>query len=394
MNGPMPAYQQRVEDGAIRFDHDQTRAIEALQALAQVLQRDEQALHKRLASGLRALRRKRQSEPAARGLYLYGAAGRGKSMLMDLFFDTVKVAPKRRVHFHAFMHEVHAGMITARKGGTSDPVQPVADAIADNAALLCFDEMQITDITDAMLVGRLFERLFARGVVIVATSNRHPDDLYKGGWNRDVFLPFIALIKDRMDLVELASPTDHRRERPLDEQGWFAPHDAQAVAALDALWDQIAHDRPEQPLRIRAHGRTHAFLRSAGRALRADFDELCGQPLGPADYLALAEAIEVLVLEGVPILSPKRSNEAKRFVTLIDALYEAKVRLIVSAAGEPDDLYPEGEGAFEFGRTASRLEEMRSTDWSGQGAVAPVPDRSGKQGCNASSRAASTTAGR
>lgn len=276
MNGPLPIYRQWVKDGEIRFDRDQIRAIEALQALSQVFQSNKAESQRRFTSGLQALRRKRYAEPLVRGLYLYGPAGRGKSMLMDLFFNTVPVTPKRRVHFHAFMQEVHSGIAAARKQGTSDPVQPVADALAKGAVLLCIDEMQVADITDALLVGRLFERLLERGLVIVTTSNRQPDDLYKGGWNREMFLPFIALIKER-----------------------------------------------------------------------------------------LAEAIDVLILEDVPILSPKRDNEAKRFVTMIDALYEAKVRLIVSAAGEPDDLYSEGEGAFEFGRTASRLEEMRSAGWPG-----------------------------
>lgn len=365
MNGPLPIYRQWVKDGEIRFDRDQIRAIEALQALSQVFQSNEAESQRRFTSGLQALRRKRYAEPLARGLYLYGPAGRGKSMLMDLFFNTVPVTPKRRVHFHAFMQEVHSGIAAARKQGTSDPVQPVADALAKGAVLLCIDEMQVADITDALLVGRLFERLLERGLVIVTTSNRQPDDLYKGGWNREMFLPFIALIKERLDVVELAGPTDHRRDRPLDGEGWFAPLGSKAASALDANWRLIAGGAVEQPLEIRAHGRKNAFPRAVGRVLRAGFDELCGQPFGPADYLALAEAIDVLILEDVPILSPKRDNEAKRFVTMIDALYEAKVRLVVSAAGEPDDLYSEGEGAFEFGRTASRLEEMRSAGWPG-----------------------------
>jgi cell division protein ZapE len=241
-------------------------------------------------------------------------------------------------------------------------VRPVADAIADGATLLCFDELQVTDITDAMLVGRLFERLFERGVVIVATSNRHPDDLYKDGLNRHLFLPFIAQIKDRLELHELDSPTDHRLDRAAGEEVWFSPLDAEADAALDAAWARHA-GAPGSPLDLPVQGRTLRIPRFEMGAARADFADLCEQPLGPADYLALAGRVRLLVLERIPRLSRARNNEAKRFVTLIDSLYEAKVLLIASAACEPDDLYIEGAGAFEFARTASRLNEMRSAGW-------------------------------
>jgi cell division protein ZapE len=296
------------------------------------------------------------------GLFLYGGVGRGKSMLMDLFFEAAPVARKRRVHFHAFMQEVHAGIAKARAGGTTDPVKPVADAVADGATLLCFDEMQITDITDAMLVGRLFERLFERGVVVVTTSNRAPDELYKEGLNRQLFLPFIALIKDRVEVHELASATDHRLDRLAGAPVYHTPLGAEATAALDAAWDHLALG-PGDPLTLTVQGRAVRLPAYRNGVARAAFAELCGQPLGPADYLAIAEAIDVLILDDVPVLGRARNNEAARFVTLIDALYETKVRLVASAAAEPDALYPEGEGAFEFARTASRLHEMRSADW-------------------------------
>jgi cell division protein ZapE len=236
--------------------------------------------------------------------------------------------------------------------------------VADAATLLCFDEMQITDITDAMLVGRLFERLFERGVVIVTTSNRAPDELYKNGLNRNLFLPFIALIKDRLDVHELASATDHRLDRLHGAAVYHTPLGQEATRALDAAWDALAGG-PGAPFTLHVQGRDVVLSCFRNDVARASFADLCGRPLGPADYLALVEAVEVLILDDVPVLSRARNNEAKRFVTLVDALYEGRVRLICSAAAEPDRLYPEGEGAFEFERTASRLHEMRSADWAG-----------------------------
>jgi cell division protein ZapE len=284
-------------------------------------------------------------------------------MLMDLFHETVALSPKRRVHFHAFMAEVHAGIAVARAGSGKDPIVPVAEAIARDAALLCFDEMQITDITDAMLVGRLFEQLFDLGVVVVTTSNRPPDALYEGGWNRDQFLPFIALLKQRLQLHELAGPIDHRRNRASHDATYFSPLGADAEAAIDAVWRDIVGPRREVALRLRVQGRDLVYPRSAGRAVRCDFDDLCGGPSGARDYLALAEAVDVLIVENVPQLSARRSDAAWRFVTLVDALYEARVKLVMSADATPDDLYTDGEGAFEFARTASRLQEMQSVDW-------------------------------
>jgi cell division protein ZapE len=317
---------------------------------------------KRVGLGRFGWGRDRLEEKVVPGLYLYGGVGRGKSMLMDLFFETAPVSPKRRVHFHAFMQEIHLGIARARAQGASDPVRPVADAVADGATLLCFDEMQISDITDAMLVGRLFERLFERGVVIVTTSNRAPDELYKDGLNRQLFLPFIALIKDRLEVHELESATDHRLDRLQGAPVYLTPLGPAATAALDADWEKLARG-PGQPLTLTVHGRAVTLPAYRNGVARASFAGLCCAPLGPADYLAIAEAVDVLILDDIPVLSRARNNEAKRFVTLIDALYEAKVRLVSSAAAEPDALYPEGEGVFEFARTASRLHEMRGADW-------------------------------
>jgi cell division protein ZapE len=308
----------------------------------------------------RGLFRKPPEPP--RGLYLWGGVGRGKSMLMDLFVETLSDVAVRRVHFHAFMQEVHDAMADARRGGVDDAIAPVAAGIAAELRLLAFDEMQITDITDAMIVGRLFEALFAAGVVVVTTSNRAPDDLYKDGLNRQLFLPFIALIKDRMVVHELAGRTDYRQSRLSGATVYFTPVDDHARHTLQAVWDDLAPG-PVESLTLRVKGRDVVLPAFRNGVARATFYDLCGQPLGAADYLAIAEAVRVLILSGIPQLSRDNFNEARRFVTLIDALYEARVRLICSAAASPDMLYVEGEGTFEFERTASRLREMQGADW-------------------------------
>ena len=303
----------------------------------------------------------RKAPAPARSVYLWGGVGRGKSMLMDMVAELAP-APKERRHFHEFMQSVHAGMTRARKTGVDDAIAPVADAIIARTRLLAFDEMQITDIADAMIVGRLFERLFAGGVTVVATSNRHPDDLYKNGLNRALFVPFIAMLKDRMEVVELASPRDHRQGRLEGAQVYFSPADATARTALAAIWDKLTGGQT-QPLVLRVNGRQVEIPQFHNGVARARFHDLCSRPLGAADYLALADATRVLILEDVPALSSENFNEAKRFVTLIDALYEARVKLFLSAAARPDMLYVEGEGAFEFARTASRLTEMQGAGW-------------------------------
>ena len=303
----------------------------------------------------------RKAPAPVRGAYLWGGVGRGKSMLMDLLAEAAP-APKWRRHFHEFMQWVHAGMTKARASGVDDAIAPVADAIIAETRLLAFDEMQITDIADAMIVGRLFERLFAGGVTVVATSNRHPDQLYKDGLNRALFVPFIAMLKDQMEVVELASPTDHRQGRLAGAQVYFTPADAAARAALDAIWQGLTAGQAH-PLLLRVSGRDVTIPQFHNGVARARFHDLCSRALGAADYLALAQTARVLILEDVPQLSSENFNEAKRFVTLIDALYEAGVKLFVSAAARPDMLYVEGEGAFEFGRTASRLVEMQGADW-------------------------------
>ena len=303
----------------------------------------------------------RKAPPPPKGLYMWGGVGRGKSMLMDLAYAQID-APKRRQHFHAFMQWVHAEIGEARKTGVDDAIKPVAAKLTGDIRLLAFDEMQITDITDAMIVGRLFEALFAAGVTVITTSNRPPDDLYKDGLNRQLFVPFITLLKDRMVVHELAAATDYRQGRLAGTETYFTPINADSRARIAAIWDDISHG-DSAPLTLRIKGRDVVLPQFHNGVARASFFDLCGKPLGAADYLALAEAVRVLILEDIPSLGRDNFNEAKRFVTLVDALYEAKVRLICTAAAAPEYLYREGEGSFEFERTASRLREMQADGW-------------------------------
>ena len=358
-------YDAGVRDGRIRDDAAQGRVLPALDAIVRDLLRAP-ASRAQGGGGWFGRMFGAQAAPAPqgpRGLYLWGGVGRGKSMLMDLTVQAAPIAAKRRVHFHEFMQDVQAGLAAARKTGAQDVVRPVAERIAAETRLFCFDEMQITDIADAMIVGRLFQLLFDAGVTVVTTSNRVPEDLYKDGLNRQLFLPFIVLIRQRLDVVKLDSDRDFRQGRAGGEQVWFAPLDALATRAMDAAWDDLTDCAAPVPLRLGVNGRTVELPQSCGRVARASFDDLCGRPLGPADYLAVAEAVDVLMIDGVPRLGAQNFDRAKRFVTLVDALYEAKVRLFASAADEPERLYPAGTGSFEFERTASRLREMRAATW-------------------------------
>ena len=344
-------YAERIDAGRLVADSAQEAALEPL----------ERVRAKLAEPAKRGFLGRRKAPEGPMGCYLWGGVGRGKSMLMDLFHE-VSPVPSRRVHFHAFMQEIHEGMHAARAAGERDVVGLVADRVIDEARVLCFDEMQINDITDAMVVGRLFTFLFEAGVHVVTTSNRVPRDLYKDGLNRALFLPFIEMVETRMIVHELAADRDYRQERLAGEPRYFVDG-----GRLDAIWEKLSEGRSEG-LSLRVKGRDFRLDDFASGVARASFAELCGQPRGAADYLALARAVRVLILTDVPLLDRAHGNEVRRFVTLIDALYEARTRLIVSAEAEPEAL-SEGD-VFEFARTASRLREMQSDGWGAEEAQA------------------------
>ncbi|MEM1299171.1 MAG: cell division protein ZapE [Pseudomonadota bacterium] len=360
----MPKYRAQVQEGSLRADPAQRAAVEKLQLLHMRLKDYDPGRGKQVALGWLGFGRKAaKQDKALTGLYMYGGVGRGKSMLMDLFFDGAPVQPKRRVHFHAFMQEVQIGIHIARESNVQDPIKTVADEVAEGATLLCFDEFQVTDITDAMILGRLFEALFQRGIVIVATSNRIPDDLYKNGLNRQLFVPFIELLKAKVDVHELESVTDYRQGREAGEEVFFHPLGPEARASMDAAWARETQGESSAPLTLSIRGRRVRITQATEDVGRSSFEDLCEKPLGPADYLVIAEQFKVFFLDDVPQLTWAQNNEAKRFVTLIDAFYEAKTKFYCSAAAVPDELYTEGKGAFEFARTASRLAEMQGVEW-------------------------------
>jgi cell division protein ZapE len=358
------AYKRLIEQGRISADPGQAVAIDALSRV----ERD-------LANAKERWLPFRKPEVAPRGAYLWGPPGRGKSMLMDLFFACAPVGRKKRWHFHVFMARVHKLVGQWREGDAAqrkaifgthkgdDPIPPVADVIAREARLLCFDELQVSDIADAMILGRLFDALFERRVVLVATSNRQPDDLYKDGLNRQLFLPFIARLKVRCQVTEVAGPRDFRQDRLRGAKVWFSPMDTAARTGFDSLWNDLTSVAHETGATVEVLGRKLFFPHAAGGLLRASFEELCAQAFGPQDYLAIADRFDAVFLDGLPRLGPERRNEAKRFVTLIDALYEAGAKLVVLAESEPETLYPAGDGSFEFERTVSRLQEMRSATY-------------------------------
>jgi len=375
MPGPLQRYLDLVASGALAPDPAQRAAALRLQSLSDALGRCD-----RRRFGLFGAKGERP-----RGLYLWGGVGRGKSLLMDIFFNNTDVARKRRVHFHEFMGETH-DRIAAWRGADEktrrrhrganpkaldDPILPIAFDIAEDARLLCFDEFHVTDIADAMLLGRLFEALLARGVVIVATSNRHPDELYKDGLNRQLFLPFIAILKTRLDIFEVAAAQDYRLDRLIGTRVYHAPLGASADAAMDSAWSSMIAGSRESVEVIPVKGREVIAPRTARGLARFTFDELCAAPLGAGDYLAIARRYSAVFIDGIPQLAPDQRNEARRFVTLIDALYENRTKLVCSAAAAPGDLYAFGHGAFEFERTASRLIEMQTAAYLGAEHSAP-----------------------
>ena len=371
--GPLPAYRAMLAAGTLQADPAQGRAAEVLQDLwRRTLGYDPHPEQPEQGGFFARFLRRKPVAPeeapagAPMGLYLVGEVGRGKSMLMDLFFATAKVPRKQRIHFHEFMqHRVHARIHAWKHqhGDTADPIPPLADSIAAEAALLCFDEFQVHDIADAMILGRLFQALFARGTVVVATSNTTPDDLFKGRPGRDAFLPFIGLIKRRLEVLVLDSARDYRRARIVEMPTWHMPLGGRADAAMDQAFRDLTGQDHGRPTRLTLLGRAIEVPQAADGVARCDFEDLCGKPLGPADYLAVATHFHTLLLDGIPRLGTENFDRAKRFITLVDALYEHRVKLVASAAASPDNIYERGDNAAMFARTASRLHEMQSRDW-------------------------------
>ncbi len=376
--GPLAEYRARLRVGDIRRDAAQHLAAEKLQSLHNALAGYHPPTGRSGWKERFGLGRRRVDPP--QGLYIYGGVGRGKSMLMDLFHRSAPVERRRRVHFHAFMQEVHRtlneirrreadktmkGRPRSKDRSRDDVILEVARRLADQAWLLCFDEFQVLDIADAMILGRLFEALFEAGVVVVATSNRPPRDLYKDGLQRELFLPFIALIERKLDVLELDSGIDYRLESMRTMDVYLTPLGQETEARLRAYFARLTHGADIGPDTLMVNGRAVTIPMACDDIAFAGFRELCEQPLGPADYLAVAGRYDVLFLSRIPQLTPEKRNEAKRFVTLVDALYEHRVKLICSAERPPEELYRRGTGAFEFERTVSRLHEMQTEAYLG-----------------------------
>lgn len=352
------AYDELIAANELRPDPAQERAVEALDKLGDSL-----------ASRGFLTRLFNAGSAQLEGVYLWGGVGRGKSMLMDLAYAHIDASPKARVHFNEFMLETHARLKTAREKGDGDPIERVADLILAEARLLCFDEMQVTNPPDAMILSRLFEKLLRKGLKVVTTSNRPPQDLYRDGLNRDLFMPFIELIERRMRVVEVNGPTDYRLDRLTGVEVWHVPNGLEATAALSRAFFQLTdypvEDRakvPSEDISV-GSGRTLHVPKSLKGVAVFSFKRLCGEPRGAADYLAIARRYHTVIIVGIPVMGPEMRNEAARFVTLIDALYEHRVKLLAAADAEPEGLYPTGDGSFEFQRTISRLEEMRSAEY-------------------------------
>ena len=363
MPGCLARYDALIASGELRADPDQRAAAERLDRLQRELEAPPPP------SGLIGKLFGSKPAPPPRGLYIWGGVGRGKSMLMDLFVDTLGITAKRRVHFHAFMLEVDRRIAEARKAQLKDPLMAVAQDMASGLKCLAFDEMVVTNTADAAIMGRFFTALMEAGTVIVTTSNRPPRDLYKDGLNRSLFLPFIDLVEARMDVLSLNGPTDYRLDRIGGLAMWHAPMGDAATAQVREAFFRLTDFEPEDAAHVPSSeldlggGRTLHVPKSLKGVGVFSFKKLCGENRGAADYLAIAQAYHTVILVGIPRMGPENRNEAIRFTKLIDALYEHRVKLFVTAAAAPEELYQAGDGAFEFERTVSRLNEMQSDSY-------------------------------
>lgn len=362
-------YNAMVARGDLDADQAQINIAKALDALISTMQETQPKPKQGLLS--RFFTKDKGLEEHIKGLYVWGSVGRGKTMLMDLFFDLSPEPQKRRSHFHEFMADIHDRVFVVRKQISAgaikdrDPIIPIAEQIASETRLLCFDEFTVTDIADAMLLGRLFTRLFEAGVVVVCTSNVVPDELYKDGLNRNHILPFIRLLNERVEVMHLDAPTDFRLEKLSGSDTYLAPVGAESSEKMEKLWSSMTHGLQCHLIELENKGRKIPVSRTCSGIAWFTFQQLCGSPLGASDYLRIAHAFNTVFLEGVPTLDYTRRNEAKRFINLIDALYDNKIRLVIQAEAEPQNLYIASQGteAFEFDRTASRLIEMRSHEY-------------------------------
>ncbi len=382
-HSPIERYRARLNAGQLQPDKAQARAAHALDGLYRALK-----VYRPRSRRIFGFSFGGNGTDPPKGLYIHGDVGRGKSALMDMFYESAPTARRRRVHFNQFMTETHQRIHEWRnlsprersrrpefvREAEDDPIAPVAKRILSEATLLCLDEFQVNDVADAMILGRLFEKLLTSGVIIVLTSNTAPDELYAGGLNRQLFLPFIALIKDRLEMVELNGPRDYRLESMAGVTVYNTPLGPAAHTAMDAAWRRLTDNATSAPVTLEVLERKLLVPQAAGGVARFSFDALCGDALGAADYLALAQNFHTLLIDGIPRLGPEQSNEARRFTLLIDTLYDEKVKLVCSAASPPQELYTDGENAQAFRRAASRLMEMGSDDYLRLGPGARVMD--------------------